>query len=734
MQPCVVRTRKYFRGRNGRQTESSFSEVTGAFRESSCFVRAGRKMAESVVRDLDQYNCSICLDLMKNPVTIPCGHSYCMSCINSYWDMNNTKSNNCPQCRENFGSRPVLNKNTMLAEIMENLRGIKSKGASPDETEVEVEAKAGEVECDFCTGGKVRAIKSCLECRASYCETHLQPHYDFPALMRHKLVNPTIMLTCQKHDKLLEVFCQTDQQCICILCLMDDHKGHDTVSCAKEREEKQVRLKAKKGEFEEKSKEKEKELRKLQKVIESHMDSAHQAVKDTEKAFTESVAFMKKRCSEVIESIKAQEKADLDQLGGLREQLELEIATLRGQGDVLDKLIQSEDNVYFLQNFENMPTSSGVQDCSNQSLELVNSFGNVNKTVSDFKERLEEFCKQEVDNILESVSDISTKNSPDQIKIGDKVQVKSSVKTPKFNWGSHVTHMSIGEVKAVHGETLLVSFPGHKNWKGVISEMELVTSAIKSGSSAQKTSIKVGDNVRVKPSVETPKHKWGGVSHQSVGRVKSLDGETMTVDFPEYSSWKGIASEMELVPADDVSGSLPTNNGFRTGDKVRVKSTVVTPKHQWGGVTHKSVGVITDIKEDTVTIDFPECKGWKGVVSEMELLSSKDTKGCFSVGDRVRVKPSVISPKRGWGNASHSSVGVVTALNGEIVTVDFPEQKSWKAIVSEMELAPSADSEFCKFKPGDRVRVKDSVKTPKYNWGSVSHKSVGTIKGKSSFV
>ncbi|KAI4898737.1 hypothetical protein NFI96_007113, partial [Prochilodus magdalenae] len=71
------------------------------------------------------------------------------------------------------------------------------------------------------------------------------------------------------------------------------------------------------------------------------------------------------------------------------------------------------------------------------------------------------------------------------------------------------------------------------------------------------------------------------------------------------------------------------------------------------------------------------------------------------------------------------------AIDGEKMTVDFPEHKSWKAAVSEMELAPSADSEFCKFKPGDRVRVKASVKTPKYNWESVSHKSVGTIKGKS---
>ncbi|XP_066533507.1 uncharacterized protein [Hoplias malabaricus] len=676
-------------------------------------------MATAMIRDQDQYGCSICLELMKDPVTIPCGHSYCMSCIRSYWDKDEMKRNTCPQCRQNFKPRPVLNKNTILAEIMETLRNTKIQNTTLAQTY----AESGDVECDFCTGDKVRAVKSCLECRASYCETHLQPHFDIPALKRHKLVNPCVLPTCQKHDKLLEVFCKTDQKCICVLCLMDDHKGHDTVSCSEEREEKQVKLEADKSKFEKKFKEKEKELSELQKSIQSHVDAAQKAVMDTEKTFNESVSIIKKRHSEVIERIRAQEKSDLDRLGGFCEKLEMEIDMLRKQGDVLDRILHTEDNIYFLQNFEKILVPPAVEDCQNQSLELVSSFGQVSHTVSHFKEKLEEFCKQEADTILENVPSSSIKasqKSPGQIKIGDRVCVKSTVKIPKFNWGSHVTHKSIGEVKALHGNTLIVSFPGHKNWKGVLSEMELVNDSIKP---AQSCSIKVGDRVRVKSSVDTPKHKWGGVTHQSVGVVKSIDGDNMTVDFAEHSEWKGIVPEMEVVSADEVSGSLSANYDFQIGDSVRVKSTVVTPKHQWGGVTHKSVGVVTDIKEGTVTVDFPECKGWKGIVPEMELISVK--KGNFSIGDHVRVKGSISSPKRGWGSVSHKSVGVVKALNGDIVTVDFPEHKSWKGISSEMELV---DSEYCKFKLGDKVQVKSSVGTPKYNWGSISQKSVGTIK------
>uniref|UniRef100_A0A8C6T8F3 Uncharacterized protein n=1 Tax=Neogobius melanostomus TaxID=47308 RepID=A0A8C6T8F3_9GOBI len=72
--------------------------------------------------DTQAFSCSICLDFLKEPTTLPCGHNYCRSCIQSYWDKRDESS--CPQCRQRFSPRPVLVTNTMLAELVEHVQRI----------------------------------------------------------------------------------------------------------------------------------------------------------------------------------------------------------------------------------------------------------------------------------------------------------------------------------------------------------------------------------------------------------------------------------------------------------------------------------------------------------------------------------------------------------------------------------------------------------------------------------
>ncbi|XP_039549152.1 tripartite motif-containing protein 5-like isoform X2 [Pimephales promelas] len=732
-------------------------------------------MAEAILGDHDQYSCSICLDLLNDPVTIPCGHSYCTSCINECWSTADNKGTyKCPQCRHAFDSKPPLNKNTILADIMEKLLRTKLHESEAARSL----AGPGEISCDFCAGEVFKAVKSCLECRASYCETHVNPHYNVPALKKHKLVKATVIPICSKHDKLLEVYCRTDQVCVCMHCLMDDHKGHDTVPSTIERGEKQMKLTDTQTKVKQTIHAKEKELQKMKMDITSHSASAKEAVKNSTRAFTELAKFIEKRSNEVIEKIKAQEKADLDQGEKLQEKLEGEITELKKREGVLETLLQTDDSIHFLQNYESMSSSSGSDEFPSLSFQPCCSFEDISKFVWELAKRLETTCMQETKKTINNVSDLPTKSPPFDIKVGDTVRVKPSVVIPTHKWGS-VTHSSIGIVKKIQGKFLTVDFPEQKNWTGVVSEMEHVTSA---GSDLltmnASVDIKVGDRVRVKPSITTPKHNWGrNVTHKSVGVVKDIkDDDSLVVDFPGHANWKGILSEIERVTNDEENGPSSLESNIKIGDKVRVKPSVVTPTHKWGAVTHKSIGVVKKIQGESLTVDFPEQKNWTGLVSEMEIVAgadsdikcdnglivdfpkhanwtelcsemvelvTKDDELCsnytqyhnrssnldsnINIGDKVRVKPSVVTPTHKWGAVTHKSIGVVKKIQGESLTVDFPEHKNWTGLVSEMEIVTGSCT--VDIKVGDKVRVKPSITTPKHNWGEhVTHTSVGVVK------
>ncbi|XP_062849720.1 uncharacterized protein LOC134312002 [Trichomycterus rosablanca] len=367
------------------------------------------KMAEvknSVTQD--QFCCPVCLETLKDPAAIPCGHSFCMVCINNCWDQEDDKgSYSCPQCRQTFAPRPAVSKNIILAEVVENLRKRKFQVPLPVGPE--------DVGCDSCTGRKFKAcwriltVKSCLVCLASYCETHLQPHYESPAFKKHKLVKASRRLQdqiCSQHDKLLEVYCRTDQQCICMLCIMDDHKGHDTISAAAERTEKQKQLLKIQKKIQKKIQNREKKLYELMNAVESHKSSAQTAVENIERICTELINSINRRCSEVKELIRDREKAVVSHVEKVLKQLEEEIVDLKKKDAELEELSHTEDPIHFLQSFQSLSAPARSAESPAITISSFLSFDEVTKSVSQLREKVEEFLEEQFKKIPDEVKEV----------------------------------------------------------------------------------------------------------------------------------------------------------------------------------------------------------------------------------------------------------------------------------------------------------------------------------------
>ncbi|XP_060769686.1 tripartite motif-containing protein 16-like [Neoarius graeffei] len=371
---------------------------------------------------VDRFMCPVCLDLLKDPVTISCGHSFCKVCINGCWDQEDQKGvYSCPQCRDTFMTRPVLRRNNMLDEVVEKLKKTEVQVASP----AHCYAGPGDVECDFCTGRKHKAVKSCLMCLASYCETHLKPHLEVPALKKHTLIEASAKLQekiCSEHNKLIEIYCRTDQTCICYLCKMDHHKGHDSVTVAAERAEKQSELKEEQMKSQQRIQEKQKKVQELKQAVNTIKLSAQTAVEDSERIFTELISSMEKKRWEVTELIRDQEKAELSRAERLLEQLEQEIADLQRRVTELEQLSHTHDHIHFLQVTLTVLASGRRSPkldrpsfhTSSVTVHQHLSFDGVRNSLSDLKKRLEEFCEEEFNKIPPHAAAVQIISEPER--------------------------------------------------------------------------------------------------------------------------------------------------------------------------------------------------------------------------------------------------------------------------------------------------------------------------------
>ncbi|XP_041706049.1 zinc finger protein RFP-like [Coregonus clupeaformis] len=358
----------------------------------------------------EQFLCSICLDVFTEPVAILCGHNFCKACIRKYWDT--TDLCQCPMCKKSFDRRPDLFVNTFISEMAAQFRkSIQVKATSSSD---HCPTEPGEVACDVCTGTKHKALKSCLVCLASYCETHLEAHQIAPALKKHKLIEPVENLEdrmCKEHDKLLELFCRTDQTCVCILCMKTDHKTHYTVPLKEEYGKKKAQL-GKTG-------------AQVQQMIQKHLqkvkDIKHSVAlskRDTEREIADSMQFftalvhsIERSQADFIEVVEEKQKAAERKAAGLIKELEQEITELQRRNTELEQLSYTEDHLHLLQSSPSLCSLPPTKDWSKISVHSGQGVGTLRRAVSQLEEALwsevKKLCDAELKRIQQYSVDVT---------------------------------------------------------------------------------------------------------------------------------------------------------------------------------------------------------------------------------------------------------------------------------------------------------------------------------------
>ncbi|XP_026166537.1 E3 ubiquitin/ISG15 ligase TRIM25-like isoform X2 [Mastacembelus armatus] len=368
--------------------------------------------AASCLLTEDQFLCSMCRNVFTDPVTTPCGHNFCKDCITKCWNMSSVQCQ-CPICKKLFYIKPELQVNTFISEMAAQYKQSAQHKASSSSSEQRA-ARPGDVPCDVCTGTKLKALKSCLVCLVSYCETHLEPHLTMSGLKRHQLIEPVDNLEermCTKHDKLMELFCKTDQMCVCMLCTILDHRTHEVVPLKEEYEGKKAELGKTEAEIQQMIQKRQMKIEELRRSVKLSNEAADREKAEGVQVFTALKESVDRGLAELDRTITEKQRTTEKQAEGFIKELEQEISELKKRSSEVDQLSRSEDHLHLLQSFSSLKVAPPTKDWTRVSVRPPSYEGSVVRAVEKFRKGIEEQQSKTTEKQAEGVCPLSLRRT-----------------------------------------------------------------------------------------------------------------------------------------------------------------------------------------------------------------------------------------------------------------------------------------------------------------------------------
>nr|XP_043870018.1 E3 ubiquitin-protein ligase TRIM21-like [Solea senegalensis] len=333
-------------------------------------------MASSLhLLSMEQFLCPICLDTITQPVTTPCGHNFCMSCLTTHW--NNNPVCRCPMCQETFERRPNLKVNTFISELASQLTLLHMTDANICSAAQPKDKSGCAVLCDVCAETQHEAIKSCLECQTSYCSDHLEPHRRAAGLRRHTLVDPVVSLEdriCKEHNHFFAMFCTDDSVLLCDICATSQHVNHNVVSVQQAHNDMKGQLRDREIIVQEMIKKRQQNVSAMKESLKQSKIETTDVIDDSVQDFTALVSEIQKSQVELVKVIEEKQKAAEEEAEELISRMEQEVIELQRKQVEMMELRQTEDQLSFLQNFPHSSPPTFLMDLSmvnfNRTLEI----------------------------------------------------------------------------------------------------------------------------------------------------------------------------------------------------------------------------------------------------------------------------------------------------------------------------------------------------------------------------
>ncbi|XP_031698503.1 tripartite motif-containing protein 16-like isoform X1 [Anarrhichthys ocellatus] len=333
--------------------------------------------------------CPVCGELLRNPATISCGHSFCTRCIHNRLDRDERKYRacSCPECGHKFPSRPEPIKNTALADLVRDMerRGAKRKDSGPS---MQTPKRAG-----------LRCMETGTSSGSNLCVSHSRP---------------------------LDIYCCTDEQIICALCASAEHTGHTIGSVGEERRRKQTELR----DIQTKSKrilqEQEKKCKNMVKNLKLIQEEEGRETQDyCETVLAGIIDSLQRHYMSVRELIRGHEKEAAAQVQSSLQTLQVKMEEMKKRDAELDRLAQTDSDVHFLQGWSSMQRlckKDHLHHLHEDSEDPLLPFEFTKRAVNQLGKQLEEFCDRKFASLSQTADGGEQQESEEESEEDDMQQ------------------------------------------------------------------------------------------------------------------------------------------------------------------------------------------------------------------------------------------------------------------------------------------------------------------------
>ncbi|XP_077961197.1 E3 ubiquitin-protein ligase TRIM39-like [Gasterosteus aculeatus] len=366
----------------------------------------------------EQFKCCICLDIFTHPTSIPCGHNFCLECIEGFWDTK--RKPECPLCKEKFKKRPPLKINCGFAEIIEIYKRAQEESvnlATPPgsrKNSLNPLCEADQVPCDVCCGDKSPSVKSCPTCLLSYCELHLTPHERDAALQKHQLMDTATFITthlCGKHRKPLTKFCTSDQKPVCVKCTEREHKHHTIVPIEKERNRVKTSLRDKKTSIKQMIHARRRKMEQINNSVDLSKKITEREIQGSAKVCSLLITAIEKNQARLVEELEQKHQEAERRAAELLQELQQEIRELQARGIELVQLEQSQSPVHLLQSFPSQSPLPSTREWSEVAVYSDHCMGAVTRAFSELiavcQDLSDKLSEDEVDRLNQYAVDVT---------------------------------------------------------------------------------------------------------------------------------------------------------------------------------------------------------------------------------------------------------------------------------------------------------------------------------------